>query len=182
MVGGDTAAHSTFQWAFKVFKIASDPRMKLCPLSLFSSFPSVTDQLNRGQRQTSGKVVDSFAPHLFVFLCQTARKAIRRGSMSLLTALGRLREMWAPNLRGQLIWESACRYCSLLLTDDLLPLLLLQHHQRSRLRGKLCMRIRAEYTRQSSIRASMCCRKSLFISLTVDLLQAPVDISCGGSL
>ena len=150
MVGGDTAAHSTFQWAFKVFKIASDPRMKLCPLSLFSSFPSVTDQLNRGQRQTSGKVVDSFAPHLFVFLCQTARKAcspIRRGSMSLLTALGRLWEMWAPNLRGQLIWESACRYCNLLLTNDLLPLLF-QHQQHSRPRGKLCIRLRAECTQQ----------------------------------
>ena len=49
--------------------------------------------------------------------------------MSLLTALGRLREMWAaPNFRGQVIWARACRYCALLLTDDLLRLDLQQQH------------------------------------------------------
>ena len=42
------------------------------------------------------------------------------------------RNVEAPNFRGQVIWARACRYCALLLTDDLLRLDL-QQHQHSHL-------------------------------------------------
>lgn len=78
--------------------------------------------------------------------------------MSLLTALGRLREMWPPpNFRGQVIWARACRYCALLLTDDLLRLDL-QQHQHSHL-YKIKGRIHSAAL-FVLIWALMCCLKS----------------------
>ena len=76
--------HSTFQWAFKaapfgkLHLIPEDEAVSYLAHTTLCSAPlDVTDQLNRvGQRQTyleKAGAVDSFALHLFVFLCQSEK-------------------------------------------------------------------------------------------------------------